>query len=57
MVLQLFCMSRIDSFISSITSLAVVIYDIMRGRLQDNGNEFRTELAQVPHLPLYLVNT
>lgn len=59
MVLQLFCTSRIDAFISSITSLAGVIYDIMRGRLQDNGNEFRTELltvAQVPHLPLYLTH-
>ncbi len=59
MVLQLFCTSRIDSFISSITSLAGVIYDIMRGRLQDNGIEFRTELltvAQVPHLPLYLTH-
>lgn len=59
MVLQLLCTSCIDSFFSSITSLAGVIYDIMRGRLQDNGNEFRTELltvAQVPHFPLHLTH-
>lgn len=40
-------------------SLTGVIYDIMRGHLQDNSNEFRTELltvAQVPHLPLNLTH-
>lgn len=46
---------HLKSYSLSPPHLPGVIYDIMSGHLQDNGNELLT-VAQVPHLPLNLTH-